>query len=169
MEFQTVLEERHSVRKFKKQEIPESVLQKLLENARKAPSAGNLQAFKIFAVKELGKRKEVADACFGQSFVSQAPVILIFCADLKESAKRYKERGTSLYAIQDASIAAAYSQLAAVDSGLASVWVGSFKDEELKKILKTELQPVAVIPLGFADEKPAKSERKSLKELVKEF
>ena len=168
MDFLEVLGQRRSVRKFKSEEIPKESLERILENARNAPSAGNLQAFKIFVAKRLEKRLEIADACFGQSFVSQAPVVLVFCADLKESSKRYKERGESLYAIQDASIAAAYAQLAAVDLGLASVWVGSFKDEVLKKALKTELKPVAVIPLGFAGEKPARNERKGLKELVKE-
>jgi nitroreductase len=167
MEFKKVLEERHSVRKFKPEEIPKEKLLELLKLTNLAPSAGNLQAFKIFAVKSQEKRTELADACFGQSFVSKAPIVLVFCADIKKSAKLYKERG-ELYSVQDASIAAAYSQLAAVDLGLASVWVGSFEDEKVQKVLGTDLRPVAVIPLGFADEKPRKTARKKLEELVKE-
>ena len=168
MEFLKVLQERRSVRRFKPEAVPEESLQRILEAARIAPSAGNLQAFQVFVARSEEKRKELADASFGQSFVAKAPIVLVFCADLKASSRVYAERGERLYALQDASIAATFAMLAAVDEGLASCWVGAFEDERVKKALETELQPVAIFPIGFADEKPRKARRKELKELLKE-
>lgn len=169
MEFQTLIKERHSTRKFKSQEIPEETLQEIFKAINSAPSAGNIQAVQVFAAKKPELKKQIASACFGQNFIAQAPVVLVFCANLKESERLYKERGKTLYAIQDASIAATFAWLAAVNEGLSSVWVGAFNDEELQNAIGSELQPVAVLPLGFADEKPRKTPRKSLKEIIKEI
>ncbi len=169
MECKRIVEERHSTRKFKSREIPEETVQEIFKAINSAPSAGNIQAFKVFAAKKPELKKQIASACFGQSFIAQAPVVLVFCANLKESARLYKERGKNLYAIQDASIAAVFAWLSAVNEGLSSVWVGAFNDEELQNAIGSELQPVAVLPLGFADEKPRKASRKSLKEVIKEI
>jgi len=168
MEFRKLLEERHSVRKFRAEEIPEAQLQELLKMANSAPSAGNLQCFKIFAAKNAEKRNQISGACFGQSFVAQAPVVLVFCADVQASKRKYGEKGERLYALQDASIAAAYSQLAAIELGLGSCWVGAFEEKKLQEILATELMPVAVIPVGIPDQGLSKTLRKSLNEISKE-
>lgn len=168
MEFKEVLQKRRSVRRFQKKDVPEEIIRKILELANLAPSAGNLQAFKVAVVKDETVRKKLSRAALGQQSVAEAPVDLVMCAVPEESAVKYGERGERLYAIQDATIFAAYIQLAATDLGLSSVWVGAFDEREISEILDLEedMKPVAIIPIGFPDEEPARHERKSLDEII---
>jgi nitroreductase len=98
-------------------------------------------------VQDEKKKRELALASLAQSFVAEAPIVLVFCADPEASGKKYGKRGRSLYSIQDATIAASYAQLAATALGLASCWVGAFDDEEVLKVLGNPegLFPVAII------------------------
>ncbi|MEM0360622.1 MAG: nitroreductase family protein [Candidatus Diapherotrites archaeon] len=164
--FETVLQ-RHSVRKFQEKTVEKEKLQKILETANSAPSAGNLQAYKIVVVEKKELKEKLSFAAFGQKFLVQAPLLLVFCSLPEKSEQRYGARG-SLYSIQDATIAASYAQLAATALGLASVWVGAFDEEEVSKALNLEenMAPISIIPIGYAAEKPFRAPRKSLKELV---
>lgn len=168
MDFSQVLKIRRSVRIYEEQPIESKKLEKVLEAAQAAPSAGNLQAYKIFVVQTLEKKTALAEAALGQRFIAQAPVVLVFCAYPQESARKYGKRGKSLYALQDATIACAYAQLKATDLGLGSCWVGAFDEKEVREILKAgkDLQPIAILPLGYPAETPYPTPRKSLKLLV---
>lgn len=117
---------------------------------RTAPSAGNLQAYQIYVVKDVQVRKNLAAAALGQTFIAGAPVVLVFMALPQTSAKRYGDRGVSLYAIQDATIACTYAILAAA-LGLSSTWVGAFRENEIQQVLGSGVDelPVALLPLGF--------------------
>ncbi len=168
MEFEEVVKNRHSVRSYRKIEVPEETIEKILKLANLSPSAGNLQARKVIVVKDLQTKIKLADACFGQDFIAQAPVVFVVLADLKTSEEKYGERGRKLYALQDATIFAAYLQLAATNENLDSCWVGAFLESEIQHLfdLPSWLVPVAVLPVGFRDEIPEKTSRKSLKELI---
>ena len=112
--FETV-RHRHSVRCYQSDmPVEKEKLHAILETACSAPSAGDLQAYKIIVVSNQEKRQALADAAEGQAFISAAPIALIFCAEPHRSATQYGERGQTLYAIQDTTIAAAYAQLAVV-------------------------------------------------------
>ena len=77
-----------------------------------APSAGNLQAYKIFVVRDKKIINEIAKNTVGLShFENLPPLLFVFCANQKESESRYGKRGFLLYALQDATIACAYAQL----------------------------------------------------------
>jgi nitroreductase len=164
-EFFTVLNERFSVRAFKKKDIEKGKLDKILRAANSAPSAGNLQSYKIIVIKNRKNKESIASAAFNQDFISQAPVVLIFCADQERSSARYGRRGYELYSTQDATIAASYAQLAAAALGLGSVWVGAFDEFAVKKIVNAD-KPIAIIPVGYPDERPQKKEKRSLDEIV---
>ncbi len=168
MEFFKVLQERHSIRAFAERPVEPEKLQALLEAANCAPSAGNLQAYKIYVVTRLTTLKALMRAAFEQKFVAQAPVVLVFCADPRRSASSYGERGATLYSVQDATIACAYAQLAATALGLGSVWVGAFDEDAVRKALdiSEELVPVALLPVGYAAESPQITPRRTLDELV---
>ena len=168
MEFEEVIRRRHSVRAFTSRPIEESKIKEILGVANSAPSAGNLQAYKIFLVQDEKRKRDLALAALAQSFVAEAPIVLVFCADPEASGRKYGKRGRSLYSIQDATIAAAYAQLAATALGLASCWVGAFDDEEVLKILGNPegLIPIAIIPIGYPAEEPIPTGRKKLSELV---
>ena len=76
-------------------------------------------------------------------------------------------RGERLLAVQDATIAAAYAQLSATALGLSSVWVGHFKEKEVASVLKTTLRPVAIIPIGYGNEKPQPKKNQKMDNLFK--
>lgn len=173
MEFNQVIKKRRSTRKLLPKEVEEEKLQKILEAARSAPSAGNLQAYKIYVIKDQKIKNSLTQWGGGtaQDLVAKAPVSLVFCAAPAESEARYGERGESLYAIQDATIACCFAWLAAVDQGLSAVWIGAFDEEGVKETLNLDrvLRPIAILPIGYPAESPSKTPRKSLEELVEEI
>jgi nitroreductase len=164
--FATV-EARHSVRAFEPRAIEPTRLEQILMAANCAPSAGNLQAYQIVVVRALAHRRALAHAAHRQAFVADAPVVLVFCADPERSAERYGRRGAELFAVQDATIAAAYAQLAAAALGLASTWVGAF-DEAAAADVVGGLRPVCLLPLGYPAETPVPTPRRRLDDLVHE-
>jgi nitroreductase len=138
MDLQEVIEKRKSVRSFQKTDVPDKLLEEIIALARKSPSAGALRAYKTIITRE--KITSI-----------DAPVYLVICANPEAYAPRYGERGKNLYSIQDATIFGAYIQLLLVDKGLASVWIGAFREDKIKKILNIEenLRPIAIIALGI--------------------
>ena len=158
--FFSVLDERRSIRAYKKRDVEKEKLDKILAAANSAPSAGNLQAYEIVVVKNKENKEAIADAAFGQDFIAQAPFVLVFCANQERSAVRYGARGRDLYSIQDATIAASYAQLASTALGLGSVWIGAFDEFAVKKIISAD-KPIAIIPIGYPDEKAEETKRRS--------
>lgn len=170
MEFFDVLAKRHSIRAFKKREVEEDKLRRILGAANSAPSAGNLQAYEIVVVRGKEKRRALAKAALNQDFIAEAPVVLVFLINPGRTRWRYGLRGMHLYCIQDAAIAAGYAQLAATDLGLGSVWVGAFDASEVSRLVKAgeRLTPVALMPIGYPDEEPEPTPRRRLEDLVHE-
>jgi nitroreductase len=166
--FETV-RHRHSVRTFR-DDLPVEAekLHAILEMACAAPSAGDLQSYRIYVVKDEDKRALLNAAAMDQPFIAEAPISLIFCSDPLRAGNKYGERGEKLYALQDATIAASYAQLAIVAAGLGSTWVGHFDEEKLKSSLELEagLEPVAILCVGYPAELPAETPRRNLDEVV---
>jgi len=150
--------------------VEQEELEGILQAARRAPSAGNLQAYKVAVVRSPRLRRALGRAALDQDFLAQAPIVLVFLADPLASAVKYGGRGQTLYAIQDATIACAYAQLAACAQGLGSCWVGAFQEDEVRAALGLgqDLRPIALLPLGYAAERPEISERRPLSEMVLE-
>lgn len=171
MDFFELINARHSVRAFESRPVADGHLQAVLTAANRAPSAGNRQAYEIYVVTDAGRRARLVEAAGGQAFLAQAPVALAFCAHPARSAERYGQRGAGLYCVQDATIACAYAQLAATALGLATVWVGAYDDEAVRRVLGVggDLLPVAVLPIGYAAETPAERGRRPLEDLVHRF
>lgn len=171
MDFAELIEVRHSIRAFEEQEVERTKLEEILQVARRAPSAGNLQAYKVVVVRAPSLRRRLARAALDQDFVAEAPVVLVFLADPLASGVKYGRRGQTLYAIQDATIACAYAQLAACDAGLGACWVGAFHEEEVRGALGLgqDLRPVALLPLGYPAEVPEITSRRALSEMVVEM
>jgi nitroreductase len=168
MDFFEVVEIRRSIRTFQEKEIEEEKLKKILEAAKSAPSAGNLQAYKIAVIRKQEKRIALGKAAFNQESVGEAPVVLVFLQDPKESCRRYGRRGEELYSLQDATIACSYAQLAASNLGLGSCWVGAFDEEEVRIVIDapSDLKPIALLPIGYPAESPPKREKKNLSQLL---
>lgn len=172
MEFFEVVQKRQSIRKFKATPVEADKLSRILKAANRAPSAGNLQAYQIFVVKDPALKARLDAAAGNQGSVKEAPIVLIFCASPERSATRYGSRGEELYCVQDATIACAYAQLAATALGLASVWIGAvFEPETVKEALgiTEDLWPIALLPLGYPAEETPRTPRRTLEDLVREL
>lgn len=166
--FETV-RHRHSIRKYQPDmSVEPEKLHAILEMACAAPSAGDLQSYRIFVVRDPEERRALVHAAHEQTFIVEAPVCLVFCADPARSASVFGERGAKLYALQDTTIAAAYAQLAIVAAGMGSTWVGYFEEDPVREILKLEpgLTPLALLSLGYPAELPESSSRRRLDEVV---
>ena len=151
MDFWQAAAERVSVRNFDPDRpVTDEELHRLLETAIRAPSAGNLQPWTFYVVRDPAVRQALASAAFGQSFVSQAPVIIVVCAEPERSATRYGDRGRHLYCLQDTAAAITHLQLGAVALGLGSCWVGAFDERAASEALELPrgLRPVAIVPVG---------------------
>ncbi len=166
MSFFKTVEKRRSIRSFSQKPVEKSKIQKILKAIWMGPSAKGLQNYRVFIVDAKAKKEKLIPATFGQDYVNSS-LVLVFCSDPKR-IKFMGARGKNLLSVQDATIAAAYAQLAATDLGLASVWIGHFKENQVAKILKTNLRPVAIIPIGYANEKPPAKEFQKMKDLFKQ-
>lgn len=168
MEFFDVIRSRRSVRVFTTKEIEADIITPLLKAVRTAPTAGNLQAYQVYLVESPEKIEALGKAAYDQTCVSGAKAILVFCTDAPRSTGTYGDRGRDLYCIQDTTIAATIAHLAAVALGLGSVMVGAFKDAEVAQIVGAPVQqtPIIMLPLGYPNEEPVPTSRRSLDDLV---
>jgi len=171
MDFFEVVRIRRSVRAFKDQMVEQEKLKAILETVNQAPSAGNLQAYEVYVIRDAERRTALVNATLGQGFMAQAQVILVFCTHSKRAEIRYGQRGVDLYTLQDATIACTYAMLAAAALGLATVWVGKFDEALVTEIagLPAGQRPVAMLPLGYAAESPQAPTRRELRDLVHEM
>jgi nitroreductase len=163
MEFNEVVEKRYSAREYRRQPVPEPLLERVLAAIDAAPSAVNLQSFKVVVVTDEAKRRRIAELCGPQEWMIQAPVFLCFFSDPDNyRAARGENPRAERLSFQDATIAAAYAQLAATDAGLATCWVGRGLDAPIGQFLglPPSLKFAAVITLGYAADVPEPRERK---------
>jgi len=168
MDYFEVVKARHSVRAFEKKPVEEEKIRRIIEAINLAPSAGDLQAYEVVVVKDPMLKDKLAKAAFGQNFVSEAPVCLVFVAYPGRSSKKYGRRGSELYCLQDAAIATTYTMLAATSLGLSSTWVGAFDQEAAARAVGATggKRPVAILPVGYASESPEKTPRIRVGDIV---
>jgi len=124
MDFFEVIRTRQSIRAFEERPVEPEKLQQILETINRAPSAGNLQGYEVYLVTNRAVMQTLAQSTNGQDYITQAALALVFCAHPARSAKKYSQRGSTLYCVQDATVAWTFAQLAVTALGLASVWVG---------------------------------------------
>ena len=168
MEFQQVVRERYSCRKFADRPIGEEKLAAILEAGRLAPTAKNLQGQRIYVVRSpegLAKIDGLTVCRFG------APVVLVVAHDKNEVFVYPGEKYDS--GVEDAAIVATHMMLAAKDQGIDSCWLNLLDPDAAAKELglPENEQIVMFLDLGYAaeDAKPAKKHfsRKELSETVK--
>ena len=164
MDVFTAISQRTSVRAYKSADVEEDKLKKVLEAARRSPSASNRQEWKFIIIKNKETKKKLAKAAFGQSFIGEAPAVIVACGT---ETKSIMGCGQPTHTV-DVSIACAYMILQAYELGLGTCWIGAFKEDETKKILNIpeHVRVVAMTPLGYPDEPPSKKYRKRLDQIV---
>ncbi|MDD4900607.1 MAG: nitroreductase family protein [Patescibacteria group bacterium] len=170
MDIREAINIRKSIRKYKKKQISDEVINELLDAARKAPSAKNVQSHKYFIVKDgVVKNKLIKAGAFKQSYVNDAPLIIICCADPSQYPKSTDVDETPVnYAYIDLSIATSFLVLRATELGLGTVFVAWIYRDKIKEVLNIPENYIIpfVIPVGYPDEDPRPKPRKDLKEII---
>ena len=164
MDVFTAISQRSSVRAYKATDVEEDKLKKVLEAARLSPSASNRQDWKFIVVRNKETRRKLAKAAFGQSFIGEAPVVIVACGT---DSKAILACGQPMHTV-DVSIACAYMILQAYELGLGTCWIGAFNEDETKKILNIpeHVRVVAMTPLGYPNQPLSQKSRKSLDQII---
>lgn len=190
MDFFELIDVRRSVRRFKREPVPEEDIGRILRAASLAPSATNDQPWRFLVVRdEEIKRamREIVDAkieFYLELYPSRregalsmkkyalhfadAPVVIVV---LWRPWKELEDNWSVMLGIESASVASAYIELAARNLGYGTCWCSSplfFAQEELEELLgvKKPWSILSVIPLGVPDETPQNPGRKKLEEIV---
>lgn len=164
MSILSTIQARRSIRKYSDKPVEEEKLESVLEAARLAPSAKNMQEWKFIVVHDEDIRKRLVEEAIQQPFVGEAPIILVACGTEADSVMKC---GQSRYTV-DLSIATSYMILEAHAQGLGTCWLGSFDEEKTKEILEIPeyVRAVSITPLGYPDESPEQRGRKGIDEIV---
>ncbi len=161
-----IIEARRSVRSYKSREIEDDKLNYILDAFRLAPSAKNLQPWKLVVAKNKKIIKDLAIACNNQTFLEEAPVIIAACANEQEAYGRMGGYMNS-YPV-DIGLALEHLVLAATEQGLGTCWIGAFKEQLVKDILgiPEEVKVVALTPVGYPEREASRRGRKPMDEIV---
>ncbi|MDY6771580.1 MAG: nitroreductase family protein [Candidatus Nanohaloarchaea archaeon] len=150
-----VMQNRVSVKKYKDQDIERDKIGKVLEAARWAPSAGNMQSWEFIIVEDYDLRQKLSQYSYNQEHIREAPVCLVILGDREKARTKFEERGENLYMIQETAAAMQNMLLMAESLGLGAAWVGAFNEENVADLLDVpnELRPMAMITLGYPRER----------------
>ena len=98
-----------------------------------------------------------------------APVLLIFCMNPERVKMNFPARIIKKFSVQDATLAAAYAQLAAHALGLSSVWIGMIDEQKAMQAIGTDLVPGCMLCLGYPQKMLHAKPKRNLSELIHEI
>jgi len=165
MGFHELVRLRHSIRKYKSDAVPEDALRRILQAARRAPSAANLQPWHFYVVRDpVTKTAIFADG--RQTWAAQAPVVIVACG--LPSQAWVRKTDSKNHADVDIAIAMEHIVLAATEEGFGTCWICAFDPAAVREALKLpeKMEPIALTPLGYAEEQPTATERRPLEEIT---
>jgi nitroreductase len=145
MEVFEAIRKRHSVRSYLPDEVSSEKMEKILEAARLAPSAGNIQPWHFIVVSSQQKRKKLSKGRYAK-FLAESPIVLVGCGDKKASPNWHTV---------DTAIAMQNIVLTATSEGLATCWIGSFNENQVKELLSIpeRFRVIALLAVGYRREK----------------
>lgn len=149
--FYDLARKRYSCRNFQSRPVEEKDLMYVLESARIAPSAANLQPWYFVVVREQVQLERVK-SCYHRTWIESAPCVIVICGDHSRSWKR--DDGKDHCDI-DVAIAVDHMTLAATDAGLATCWVCKFDAVKCAEILSlpNHIEPIVLLPIGYPADK----------------
>ena len=164
MDFNLMIQKRHSVRKYKPQKVEKKKLNKILEAARLAPTAANRQPQRLLILEKEESLNKLAQC----SNIYGAPLAIVVCADLNQAWTRtFDKKQTGDI---DASIVTDHMMMAATELGLGSLWICHFQPDLLRKSfhIPEHIEPINILVLGYEGENNSvpRKHRKELAEIV---
>lgn len=163
-----VMLNRRSQRKFENKVIEEWKLEMIFAAADTAPTAGGFQGFEIYHIRNEGTKKKLVEAANNQPYVN-APVVMVYCMNPNRVKLNFPPETIRKFSQQDATLAAAYSQLAAHALGLSSIWIGMLDEKKIMEILGTDLLPSSILCLGYPVKMLVPKPKRNLKDLIHEI
>ncbi|MDW0128356.1 MAG: nitroreductase family protein [Nitrososphaeraceae archaeon] len=163
-----VMLNRRSQRKFENRDVEEWKLEMIFAAADTAPTAGGFQGFEIYHIKNQEIKNKLVEAANNQPYVN-APVVLVFCMNPKRIKLNFPPETIRKFSQQDATLAAAYSQLAAHALGLSSIWIGMLDENKIRQVLSTELSPSSILCAGYPVKMLVPKPKRNLKDLIHEI
>jgi nitroreductase len=173
-ELMEVIKARRSIRKYEAKEVPEELLNQVLEAVRWAPSWANTQCWEVIVIKDGATKQRLQETLAkgnpATKAVVEAPLLLAICGKL-ESSGYYKNEVTTKFGdwfLFDLGIATQTLCLAAQDLGLGTVVVGLFDHDATKKILGVPAgyELVSLIPLGYPAKVSSAPKRREIDEFT---
>lgn len=163
-----VMLNRRSQRKFENRDVEEWKLEMIFAAADTAPTAGGFQGFEIYHIKNQEIKNKLVEAANNQPYVN-APVVLVFCMNPKRIKLNFPPETIRKFSQQDATLAAAYSQLAVHALGLSSIWIGMLDEDKVREVLGTELSPSSILCAGYPVKMLVPKPKRNLKDLIHEI
>jgi nitroreductase len=172
---QRIVRGRRSTRRYLPTPIEPEKLRACLEAARLAPSAHNVQPWRFVVVDEPALKDRLAEEAFsgifsGSKFAAKAPLLLVLLAKRDFIAHHIGGRIQRIpYYYIDLGIAGEHIVLQAEELGLATCWMGWFNRRRVRRVLNVprRFKVVAMMPLGYAEKRPAREPpRKTFEEIV---
>jgi len=166
MDVYEAIRTRTSVRGYRSSPVEDEKLKRILDAARLAPSGKNGQPWTFIVIKDVETRARLVDACKGQAFVGEAPVVIAVCGEEKLAYQKMGGYWNSLPV--DVGISLEHLMLAAAAEGLGTCWIGAFKEEQVRQILEVPegIKIVALTPVGYPKEERVTRPRKPLEEII---
>jgi len=148
------MKNRRTVREFSDKPVDMDILGQIVDAARFAPSAGNLQNWKFIFVEDPKMKRKIAKISQNQTWMTSAPVLIVVCNDYKDVQKLYGKQQGQLYSIQNVTLAAGHLLLAAEELGVSTAWVAVNDDFEMRAALDIpdNIDPEIVIAIGHSAE-----------------
>lgn len=175
------LKERRTIRKYAQRDVDDAVLHRLLDEAMRTPTMGNLQLYSVVITRSKDMKQKLAPAHFNQPMVTGANVVLTFCADFRRTTIWAENRKATpgydnllsfLNAATDALLFCQSFCNLAEERGLGTCFLGTTVYQPLSIIetlhLPKLVMPIATITLGWPDEQPAQSDRLPLAAILHE-
>ena len=175
MELDKTIKGRRSIRRYRDADIPDSVIEELLDLARYAPSSMNGQPWYFIIVRNERTKKQLVQIknkhCppkkrrYRADFLQKAPVVVVVCVDRERSFNR---------GVENAVLAAANIMLGAYGMGVGTVYMSAYRhddpsiSEEIRQTLgiPKNVDPITIIPLGYPGETAEPKTMRSLDEVI---
>ena len=175
------IKNRRTIRKYKQEDIPASLLNDLLEESFRASTMGNAQLYSVVVTRDKQMKEKLAPAHFNQPMVTTAPVVLTFCADFNRFSKWCRNRKAEpgydnpisfLNAATDALLVTQNFCTLAEENGLGICYLGTtiYNPDRIVEILRLPelVMPVATITVGYPDECPSQTDRLPMDGIIHE-
>jgi nitroreductase len=166
MDIYEAIKARTSVRGYRSTPVEEDKLERILDAARLAPSGKNGQPWTFIVIKDAETRTKLVEACRGQSYVAEAPVVVVACG--REELAYQKMGGYWNSLPVDIGISFEHLMLAAAAEGLGTCWIGAFIEADVKEILgiPPEVKILALTPVGYPKGERGITPRKPLGKII---